>query len=733
MTAQAYLNVGTRAQSAGAATLTPALPGSRVAGNTLLAVCVSKNNATHSTATAGWVKKDQVLASSFTASLWECEVDGTEAAPVFTWTGSVACSASVWQYTRDDEATALTGAISSNFGTGTTHTSPALTTTAANSRIAYIDVCGANTAVATPTSRTERFDAGSATGATRHAVGDSLVTTAGSSSGAISIVAGNAAWIQWQVELLEPVFAGSTFLISADGNDGTGDGGSFITNELTQGDDTFGTFRDAGWRFLSITIPQGATIVSARLIPRAYTGLSPSGTTWGNLYGQLVANAPAWSGGSLPNSGTKTTASTPMQTSGVDGALLPHNVTAQVQQIVNQATWASGNAMRFFGDHAGADGFTRYYDYSQDPAKAAQLLIEYTTGGGGSTLSPSLVANAQTFFGPTVTRGAVTLTPSLLTNAQSFYAATLTASYTIAPPQIPSATAFYSPTVQPGAVTLAPALLANSQTFYAPTVQADAVLAPSLLTNSQIFPAQTVTTSYSLTAPLLTNTSSLFAPIVSTGAVIIVPPLLSDGDTFFAPTVTPATVSLSAPLLTNPQTVFGPVVTSDGSLSPPLLANSQAFFAASITTGSVQISPPLISDGEVFFGGAVMVGLVEIKPGLHTNEQAFFGPTVSVGSVDLAPPLVANDNHFYAAEIYNEPPQMLEPALVVSENVIFAASVFQSSDKPLPFNGTARNVSTTMDRSAETRALSRNATSTRPRDAATAGTSRNVASVRMRR
>lgn len=676
MTAVTYLNVGTRTQIAAATSRTPALPGSRTNGNVLLLRVWSKNNAAHSISGAGWLPLEwspgvnQIdSGSGLTVSYWYRVVDGTETTATVSWAGSVACGGQVTQFLRDDESAPVFGFVGTpTTGTTSTHTSTGQNTTANNSLVFYDDVCAANTAIATPSGWTERYDAGNATGASRNAGGTKAVATSGTASGNISVTGGAAAWVQVQIEFREPVFAGDTYTITNTADDGCYTT-SFDSWVDTQPDNYIGNNGvddlQAGFRFQGIAIPQGATIANARLRLRA--GADPAtGSVWGFFYGDDVDNAAAWSSSSYPGSITPTTASIAAKGSATDSATLVHDVTSIVQELVNRPGWSSGNSMRFGGLPSSPNGYATYYDYSQDPTKAAQLLVEYTTGGGGSALTPSLVTNSQTFFAPTVTRGAVTLAPSLLTNAQSFYAATLTANYTLAPPQIPSATAFFGPTVQPGAVTLAPARLVNGQTFYAPTVQADAVLAPSLLTNSQTFPAPTVTTSYALTAPLLTNTSTLFAPIVSTGAVIIVPPLLSDGDTFFAPTVTPATVSLSAPLLTNPQTIFGPVVTSDGSLSPPLLNNAQAFFAASITAGAVQISPPLITDGEVFFGGAVMVGLVELKPGLHTNDQAFFGPSVSVGPVDLAPPLVANDNHFYAAEIVVSSDQQLEAPLVTN-------------------------------------------------------------------
>lgn len=197
-------SIGAFAASASAAALTPGLPTVDTNGNGgLLAICVSKNNAVHSTATSGWSKITQVNSgASFTVSLWKA-AQGS-AAPAFTWTGAAACSAQISYYTDpqntvDAAGIALLGAAGS--GTTSTHTSAGGNTTANNVDAVYIDVCAANTAVGTPAGWTEDSDAGSATSVTRHVFGEKAVATSGTASGAISVTGGNAAWVQFQVQI----------------------------------------------------------------------------------------------------------------------------------------------------------------------------------------------------------------------------------------------------------------------------------------------------------------------------------------------------------------------------------------------------------------------------------------------------------------------------------------------------------------------------------------------------
>lgn len=213
MAAPSYLNVGTSAVSAGATSRTPALPASRTNGNILIAVVGSKNNATHSISGSGWASLASQTNSGtgWTVSYWWRVVDGTEAAPTISWTGSVACFGQIVQYTRQNSDTAAPfGTIgTAGTGTGATHTSTGFNSTRNNSLIIYLDAAIANTAIATPTNWTERFDAGSATSVTRFAGGDRTLTTSGSASGNISVTGAAAAWVQRQFELLEPILTGT--------------------------------------------------------------------------------------------------------------------------------------------------------------------------------------------------------------------------------------------------------------------------------------------------------------------------------------------------------------------------------------------------------------------------------------------------------------------------------------------------------------------------------------------
>jgi hypothetical protein len=203
MAGPVFTRTGARAASASAATLTPALPAVDGASGLLVCVVQSKNNATHATLTSGWTKLGATINSgaSFCASIFTAP-EGS-AAPVITWTGSVACAAQVFYYADPQNTVDTTlGASGSNTGATSAHSRTGIATTRANSLVIYVDAAAANTALATPSTWTEDADSGSATDAGRTTVGSKSVAVSATNAGNISVTGANAAWVMWQIELM---------------------------------------------------------------------------------------------------------------------------------------------------------------------------------------------------------------------------------------------------------------------------------------------------------------------------------------------------------------------------------------------------------------------------------------------------------------------------------------------------------------------------------------------------
>lgn len=157
------------------------------------------------------------------------------------------------------------------------------------------------------------------------------------------------------------------------------------TMDLTTGSfNVDATNKWAGFRFQNVTIPQGATIHSAVLT--IFVGSSTGDEPKHTFYGQAADDAGVFTtGASNISSRTRTTANVlwdnaDLGVSGITAKAVPDMATV-VQEIVNRAGWASGNALVIVchGDaDTNRDLIVQFYD--SNPAEAATLAIEYTVG-----------------------------------------------------------------------------------------------------------------------------------------------------------------------------------------------------------------------------------------------------------------------------------------------------------------------------------------------------------------
>lgn len=169
--------------------------------------------------------------------------------------------------------------------------------------------------------------------------------------------------------------------------------GAFNSNNVSYrlGDDA-GSDAWCGWRWLSVTVPQGATINSATL--DLFSSATGMGTTaLAIFYGELSANAVTFANTTAgkPEGRTRTTANVTKSltvatwnaSSGFGKELV--DVTTLVQEIVNQGTWASGNALVLTGHNNGsaASNNIGFSTFDSAAARGAKLNIDYTSGGGG--------------------------------------------------------------------------------------------------------------------------------------------------------------------------------------------------------------------------------------------------------------------------------------------------------------------------------------------------------------
>lgn len=131
-----------------------------------------------------------------------------------------------------------------------------------------------------------------------------------------------------------------------------------------------------GFRFIGVDIPQGQVIQSARLLIYAAAPIFPVSNI--RCYGDDEDNAAAFAVGDLPNARPLTTAfdDSPNSMTPAYGWWLV-TATQAVQEIVNRAGWAQGNALALICRSMNAAGYLiQIYSYDANPALAAQLIID---------------------------------------------------------------------------------------------------------------------------------------------------------------------------------------------------------------------------------------------------------------------------------------------------------------------------------------------------------------------
>lgn len=166
------------------------------------------------------------------------------------------------------------------------------------------------------------------------------------------------------------------------------------------------TYNPAGVRFTNVTIPKNATIDSATL--NVYVSSSSVDEPNLYIYGQAVDNAGEFLNATNDiSSRTKTTAKTTWYVASPGtgtGSKTSPDITAVIQEIVNRAGWASGNALvLIFVDISGSN--FRFRSWDTDTATAAELTVNYTVSGGGGDPPPDPVPDSGDYSGGVMITG----------------------------------------------------------------------------------------------------------------------------------------------------------------------------------------------------------------------------------------------------------------------------------------------------------------------------------------
>jgi len=188
-----------------------------------------------------------------------------------------------------------------------------------------------------------------------------------------------------------------------------------------QSDSRSGVRDNGGFHFNNVTVPQGQTIANA------YLELCTSDTGWDDIYvtiyGNDVDNSNDFGTEADVTGRTLTTASvdwTALNQGNTTWATSP-TITTIVQEIVDRASWSSGNDLTIlaFGKSDQVYNFAAYA-YDGNPTYAGKLHIEYSSGSGASNIFDGQIDEVRLYnrpFSPLQIQQLYSYTP----NAEAYY------------------------------------------------------------------------------------------------------------------------------------------------------------------------------------------------------------------------------------------------------------------------------------------------------------------------
>ncbi|HZZ72519.1 MAG TPA: LamG domain-containing protein [Pirellulales bacterium] len=132
----------------------------------------------------------------------------------------------------------------------------------------------------------------------------------------------------------------------------------------------------SGFRFTNVTIPKGATIVSATITYTAAATDSSSATVI--IYGEDTDNAASYTAGTTGRNLTSSYITwSPIASWTAESTYSTPELKTLLQTIVNRSGWVSGNAVSLIMASGGTSSHRSAYSYDGTPSKAALLHVEY--------------------------------------------------------------------------------------------------------------------------------------------------------------------------------------------------------------------------------------------------------------------------------------------------------------------------------------------------------------------
>jgi hypothetical protein len=292
----------------------------------------------------------------------------------------------------------------------------------------------------------------------------------------------------------------------------------------------------AGFRFTGVTVPQGTTITSAVLTLTPSASYTSGGVIAINIGCQYADNPTTFtsSAGNLNTTARpRTTAFTgPTSIKTVTaGTAINFTITTAVQEVINRAGFASGNAIVVIADNNGttttAGEWQDFYSFDVSGVTTVQkptLTIVYTAGGSFTgTIAVTPAAFVAALSGNAGEQGSIAVTPAAFVSAASGTFTSLS-SGTITAAPAPFVAALSGNAGEQGTISVTPApFVAALSGTYAPAGTSGTITAtPAAFTVAASGNAGTQGTISAAPAPFTSAMSGTFTSL-SSGTIAAAP------------------------------------------------------------------------------------------------------------------------------------------------------------------------------------------------------------------
>lgn len=426
-----------------------------------------------------------------------------------------------------------------------------------------------------------------------------------------------------------------------------------------------GTGQTTALRFTGLNIPQGATIVDARITLYAAANQSVAATAWVTIGTEQVDNASQLTSAANHESRKGSVGATPQwgpaaaNIQAVNGPFRSPNLAAIVQEIVDRGGWSSGNAIQFFA----APNPSTVVDYQfrayYEGVAAAYPVFEvvWETGGAAQDITVTAgVASAEAIPSATVSRGPVSVSPTAVASGETLPSPVLTTQLTFSLTGIVSEEVFGSSTLAAGPVSLLANAISSAEAFGSHVLGVGTVtIDASGIAGTEAFGTHTFASFYQI-SPGSIGSQESFGSLSLNSLVVLLPTSIVSSEAFGGATLDLGPVSLLPVTISSAEGVGDHTVSIGGVvLLPSGVSPQEVFGTHQLLVGGVGVLPVSITSSEQFGGLVVELDPEEgtLAPTGIPSAETFGGATLFVGGVIIVPNGVASEEIFGSSTLFD--------------------------------------------------------------------------------